>query len=787
MIPEKTLRLLEFDKLLQIIAGYARSEATASFFNTLQPLSSRDAIIARSELIAELRTISSEGDPLRIYPFLDIGTSIQMVRPEGAVLEPKELAGFLSVLRAADTISLQITGKKNLAHLPETVFPLSGQSELLGVLERSIDSEGNILDEASFRLAEIRQEIRKKEGKIRRRLDEIVRDNRVAIFLQDDFITLRSGRWVIPVRMDSKGMVPGVVHDVSKSGETAFVEPLSIIHESNELENLYAEQKTEERRILRSICSSIRTSLHDIVELFRVLVYLDAMDSIARFADRIGMSAPNVNEEGQLGLSAAHHPLLMVAFEHEGAGRIVVPLDVQLGGKETVMVITGSNAGGKTVAIKTIGLLQIMAMTGMPVPADSSSSFPVIDSLLIDIGDAQSIESSLSTFSAHVSNIAEIMEHARKDVLVLIDELGTGTDPDEGAALACAVLDEIRKRGSLVFATSHLTGIKSFVHRTDGMLNASMDFDYDTSMPLYRLRVGEPGPSNALETAKRYGMPQSVVQAARQLMGNMKIELDAMIADMNSRRKEYEGMIERVREERQEIERMRQEIEEIRAGAEEKAKQRLAIAYKDAREIILAVKKEMRGYLDAIKIRGKEEGKKIMREAGRLQEEVTEKINELLPDEGDAPDIDELVTGTEVYVRSLAVNATVSEVNRRQRRVKVRTGNREIEVPVSEIRESAVREKDHGANFGFEGSQEAVSLSINLVGLRVDEALSRLEPYLNHASLAGISRVTVIHGIGKGLLAKAVRDHLQDHPLVKSFGPGEITEGGAGVTVVRLS
>jgi len=234
MIPEKTLRLLEFDKLLQIIAGYARSEATTSFFNALRPLSSRDAIIARLELVGELRTISSEGDPLRISPFLDIGTSIQMVRPEGSILESKELAGFLSVLRAADAISLQITGKKNLVHLPETAFPLSGQSELLRVLERSIDSEGNILDEASFRLSEIRQEIRKKEGKIRRRLDEIVRDNRVAIFLQDDFITLRSGRWVIPVRMDSKGMVPGVVHDVSKSGETAFVEPLSIIHESNE-------------------------------------------------------------------------------------------------------------------------------------------------------------------------------------------------------------------------------------------------------------------------------------------------------------------------------------------------------------------------------------------------------------------------------------------------------------------------------------------------------------------------------------------------------------------------
>lgn len=787
MIPEKTLRSLEFDKLLQIISQYARSEATILFVSTLRPLRSRSDIVSRAELIRELRTLLSEGDPLSIYSFEDIGASIQMVRPEGAVLEPKELAGFLSVLRAADTISHQVTGKKDLLYLPELVFALSGQTELLRVLERSIDSEGNILDEASFKLAEIRQEIRKKEGKIRRRLDEIVRDNRVAIFLQDDFITLRSGRWVIPVRMDSKGMVPGVVHDVSKSGETAFIEPLSIIHESNELENLYAEQKTEERRILRSICSSIRVSLDDIVEQFRVLVYLDAMDSIARFAERIGMNAPNMNEEAQISLAGARHPLLLVAFELEGRGREVVPLDVRLGKPETVMVITGSNAGGKTVAIKTIGLLQIMALAGMPVPAESSSSFPVIDSILIDIGDAQSIESSLSTFSAHVSNIADIMKHARRDVLVLIDELGTGTDPDEGAALASAVLDEVRRRGSLVFATSHLTGIKSFVHRTEGMLNASMDFDYETNMPLYRLRVGEPGPSNALETAARYGISPTVIHAARQLMGNMKIELDAMIADLNCKRKEYDSILERLGEEKNRIEQEKHEIEEIRAEAEERARQRLEEAYRDARDIVLAVKKEMYGYLDEMKLKAKGEAKGIVRKAEHLQEDISGKIISLLPHDGAAPDINDVVPGNKVYVRSLSVNAVVSEVNRKQKRVKVRTGNREIEVPLSELRGREIKTEEVVSDYRFEGGNEAVSLSINLVGLRVDEALSRLERYLNHASMAGFPEVTVIHGIGKGLLAKAVRDHLQDHPLVKGFSQGEISEGGGGVTVVKLA
>src|SRR5512135_1574142 len=536
-----SLDSVEFNKLLELAAAYSHSDASGRAVREIAPFENMEDILKRQGRIRDIIRMSDEGMPLRIYRFPDISSLIAKVRPEGAVLDGIELAGFIPVLEISRDISLQIRESEGLFFLRELAAGLTGFPDLLRTLKRSVDSEGNILDSASALLADLREQIRKLESRIRKKLEEMTRDEHIAVFLQDNFVTKRSGRWVIPVRMDSKGQVAGVVHDVSKSGETAFMEPLAIIQIANELENLVAEQKAEEIRILRSISSRVRESAEGISAEYAVVVHLDLLNAISVLADKLRMEIPQVLASGGITLKGARHPLLLLALRKTAGSREVVPLDVGLGDDNTVMVITGSNAGGKTIAIKTIGLLLIMALSGMPVPASSASAFPLVHRLLVDIGDEQSIEHSLSTFSAHVANISKILKAADQMSLVLIDELGTGTDPEEGGALACAVLKELRESHALVFATTHLSDIKGYVHRTAGMLNASMEFDQKSLTPLYKLRIGEPGQSHALETARRYGLPESIIDSAKAMLGGVKLEFDNLIADLNRKRTDYEA------------------------------------------------------------------------------------------------------------------------------------------------------------------------------------------------------------------------------------------------------
>lgn len=784
---ERSLETLEFNKLLSIIAESTKSDASRRAVLSISPLNSIRDIDKRLRLIEEIRLMSQKGNPLGILPFPDIEPLLHKVRPEGAVLDPIELSGIMVFLSTANSILIQIRDNTDISFLNRLTEGMTGHPEILKILNRSIDSEGNILDSASVSLKELRVRTKGLENRIRKKLEEIMRDERVAVFLQDDFITQRSGRWVIPVRMDSKGQVQGVVHDVSKSGETAFIEPLPIISLSNELENLIAEQKAEEIRILRNISANIRAAASEIASEYRITVYIDVLNSIALFADRLGMETPMINEQNAVNLVNARHPLLMLAFQEKNMPRQVVPLNVKLGGDNTVMVITGPNAGGKTITIKTIGLLLLMALSGMPIPADSSSSLSLVHNLLVDIGDQQSIESNLSTFSAHVSNISKILKTADSGTIILIDELGTGTDPDEGAALACAVLKELKNKGALVFATTHLTEIKGFVHKTEGMLNASMEFDQKTFTPLYKLRVGEPGQSHAFETAKRYGLPEEIIESAKGILGVRKIELDSLIYDLNEKRRQYERMLDEIRQKEAAMEENERHIKEMMQRADSRQKDILSNAYKEASEIVLNIKRQMNAFLEEIKKRDKERAKEVLKEVELVQASVAEKVKEYERSEESKLTIEELNQGDTVFIKSIGHDASIIKVNRKDNRLRVRAGSMEMEVPLSDVgfKKDLSAEAEKGGTL-VERLDEAVSSEINIVGLRVDEALSRLEPFLNHASLAGFSEITIIHGVGAGILSMAVREYLTGHPLVKGFRSGTQSEGGAGVTIVSM-
>jgi DNA mismatch repair protein MutS2 len=783
-----TFEILEFTKILKLISGFAHSDISRDKVLRIKPLTSKEEMEKRFCQIAEIRRMRQEGDPLRIYDFEDISNFLVKLKPEDAILDGQELAHFMPVFDIATDIVLQLKNKKDFVRLHELTHEMTGMPELLQMLRKSIDSEGTILDSASFLLANIRKRIHKLENTIRKNIEEITRDERISVFLQDEFVTKRSGRWVIPVRMDSKGMVQGIVHDVSKSGETAFVEPLSIIHLANELENLIADQKAEEIRILRGICSFMRKLLPAVEHEFMTVVFLDFLNAIAECADLLSMQTPQINDLHVLHIVQARHPILEMAIRKMNDGQAIVPLDIRLGDNQRIMVITGANAGGKTIAIKTIGLLLLMALSGMPIPASAQTSIPMIEKILVDIGDEQSIEQSLSTFSAHISNIRDILKDMDKNSLVLLDELGTGTDPEEGSALACAVLKEIRDEGALVFATTHLAEIKSFVHRTRGMINAAMEFDQQTLQPLYRMKVGEPGQSHALEIAKRFGLPEHVINTARKMLGSMKIEFDRMISDLNVMRS-------RLQSDQEELDRQKDEIREKQALLEQKLsetevnkKEILAEAYERASAVITDTKRQMSILIDEIKKKGREQEKFLKKQIEEKQEFVQKKISEYASEREDKPSIDEIQIGDVFFITSLGYDATVSGVNRKTNRLKVSSGSIDVEIPVTDVQvrrgitvDSSLPSTDH-----HEKSGEMILSRLNVVGLRVDEALAKIEPLINHASLADIHEVIVIHGIGKGLLMSAIHEHLRDHPLVRSFRSGIQEEGGKGVTVVTL-
>jgi DNA mismatch repair protein MutS2 len=789
MIASETLARLEFDKLLTEISRHAHSSSTAQRINTIRPLDDLLEIRTISGRIGEIRALDRSGISLALGNFEDIRPFLEFMGPVGAILAPLELLLFIPVLRLYADLARQCSHRDDIPLLKSIEPQLKGFPDILEPLVASIDADGSIMDSASTLLRETRRAKRSLAGRIRKKIEEIVRDSGIEKFLQDDFITQRSGRWVIPVRMDSKGMVKGVVHDVSSSGETAFMEPLEIIPFVNELENLTAEEKAEEIRILRQLSSWIREDADQIAACFETLLELDRLHSMARFAIDFDLEPAILNEGGELRLVEARHPLLLM-MQKRGMLKNVEPLGLELGGAasqaDSVMVITGPNAGGKTIALKTAGMLALMALCGLPVPAGPRSTFPLIDSLLVDIGDDQSIEQSHSTFSAHAARVTAILQQSGARTLVLLDELGAGTEPLQGAAIACGVLHELQQQGSMVIATTHLSDIIGFVHQTPGMINAGMAFDDDSFTPLYRLIVGEPGQSHAVEIARRFGMPERVIAFARRMLGNAGSEFAGLLTELRQRRNEYERLRtslearERFLEERSaELDVRADEVRLIRKEAAEKG-------WSDARELISATRRRTNALLEELK---REKRSEIVDE---LRQTETELIAQLKP-HAVPPELVPLTSakqGDAVHIRSLGCDGVVLSVDERSGKTRVRAGRMELDVPLAELAKPQAK-GDGGRKKPSTGSwkatiQESEQRELKLIGMRVEEALAELEPFINHAAAAGLSEVRVIHGIGTGRLRNAVREELERHPLVEGYRPGEPHEGRDGATVVTL-
>ena len=787
MIASETLACLEFDKLLAEISRHAHSSCTVDRIDKIRPLHDLQKISTISGRIGEICALDLAGISLALGNFEDIRPSLEHLRPVGAVLSPYELLLFIPVFRLYGALARQFDHRDDIPLLQSIEPCLKGFPDILEPLVASIDADGSILDSASTLLKEIRRAKRSLAGRIRKKIEEIIRDSGVEKFLQDDFITQRSGRWVIPVRMDSKGMVKGVVHDVSSSGETAFMEPLEIIPFVNELENLSAEEKAEEIRILRQLSGWLREDADQIDTCFNSLLELDTLNSMSRFAIEYNLGPAFINGHGELRLVEARHPLLLM-MQRRDLLKQVEPLGLELGAASaaSVMVITGPNAGGKTIALKTAGMLVLMALSGLPVPAAARSTFPLLDALLVDIGDEQSIERSHSTFSAHAARITAIIEQSGTATLVLLDELGAGTEPLQGAAIACGVLHELQQQGCMVIATTHLSDIIGFVHQSSGMINAGMEFDDASFTPLYRLIVGEPGQSHAVEIARRFGMPDRVITFARQMLGNAGSEFAGLLTELRQKRQEFEELRnaldkrERSLEQRSaELDARADEVLQIRKEAAEKG-------WSDAKELISATRRRTNALLDELK---HEKRNDIVGRIRRAEAELTEQLKPQTA-QPERLALELVKPGDSVHINSLGYDAVVLSHDSRNIKARVRAGRMELDVLVADL--SAPQ--DAGGRSAKKGTAapwkmvivESDRRELKLIGMRVSEALAELEPFISHAHAAGIQEVRVIHGLGTGRLRNSVREELGRHPLVEGFRSGEPHEGRDGATVVTL-
>jgi DNA mismatch repair protein MutS2 len=775
MISRETLKRLEFDRILETVAGFAHCEASHQGALAIAPLSERPEMELRLGLVEEIRKLTRLGISLKLAGFEDISRQIRAVRPAGAVLAPLELQRFIPTLRVMAAIAAQLGFRTDLPLLLSQAGSITGFPDILNPLEHTVNEEGEILDTASRLLADLRGRKKGLTARIKRRLEEIVRERHTAIFLQDDFITQRSGRWVIPVRMDSKGMVPGVVHDVSNSGETAFMEPLEIIALANELENLAADERAEEIRIVRQICDWIREDAEGMLEQFEELVRLDILNCIALLSDKLRCETPEISDAPRISLKAARHPILTLM------GKEVIPLDLELAEENRVMVVTGPNTGGKTIAIKSAGLLCVMALCGMPVPANPGTVLPLVSNILVDIGDEQSIAESLSTFSAHISKISSIMAQADRGTLVLLDELGTGTEPGQGAAIACAVLKELQGKGSLVVATTHLTEIIGFVQREPGMVNAAMAFDRKKLAPLYRLTVGEPGESHALEIASRYGLPDHVVRFARGMIGTMEADFHSLLRELKDKAERLDQTLAELAQREDKIARSERELAGRVAQADQVLKGAKEKGYLEAQEVIRKARREVTAIIEEARRDKAREARGLLDQA---QGEIEQVLAELSPEE-ELP-AGNIAVGKVLFVKPLNCDARILAVDLRAGRVRVRAGSMELEVPLATLSKARGKEQKVQQKRVQEEERAEPSASIHLLGMRVEEALGELEPFLNHAALDRISELRIVHGKGTGALMKGVRAFLDGHPLVASFRTGERYEGGDGVTVVTM-
>jgi DNA mismatch repair protein MutS2 len=793
---EKSLQTLEFPKVLDRVAGESGFSVGRERVLALAPTPDLDEARRRLAFTSEAVRLIDTQPRAGLAGAQDVRT--QLLRASrGGDLTASDLVLVVTTLRSARSVGrlledLSPDAYPQMAALGEAI-PVHPQ--LVRRIEEIVDDEGEVLDSASPRLRRLRGDVRAANQRLQQRLRTLVTE--FGHVLQEPIVTTRADRYVVPVKADFRGRVRGIVHDQSASGATLFIEPMVVVELNNALREVQAQEQEEIERILREVSGEIGAEAEAIGQAIDALGEFDLQLAKARYARHLRAVEPMLNRDGRIMLQRARHPLL--------TGR-VVPIDVELGNEWFMIVVTGPNTGGKTVALKTVGLLTLMAQAGLHVPAQDGSELAVFDEVFADIGDEQSIEQSLSTFSSHVTRIIEILRGVTAlrrrspdgppPALVLFDELGAGTDPDEGSALARSILTYLLDRRVPTIATTHYSELKAFAHEQKGVVNASVAFDLETLSPTYELEIGLPGRSNALAIAGRLGLDPRIVRGARRHLGTAGVRMEGLLRDLEQERDAAVDERQQLEQERADVELRRREMEADRVRLEEERVRVLDEARTQARQELDAVVAELarvraqarqpgltRESLDELRKRARRMEDRMPAPSRPVRRRVTpEAAEESLdgpPQVGDAVEV--LSLGQVGDLLDLSADGDEAEVQMGSMRVRAR---------VHDLRRVRRRQSDEPARSIVvlpRSDRAPVSQQLDMRGWRVEDALEELETYLNDAVLSGASSVRILHGKGTGALRAAVREHLARHPLVQSSEPAPQREGGDGVTIVKLT
>ena len=786
---EKSLRKLELDQVLTLLAECAGSEGGKEACLKLVPSSDLEKV----ELMLQQTTAASDlctkkGNPV-FSDVSDVSAALERA-DRGGSLQPKELLRIAGVLRCARSIKGYVSEDDKQTVLDVLFNALTPNKYLEDKIFGAILSEEEIADNASPALSDIRRHMRIQSGKIRDSLQKVISSPSYSKFLREPIITIRQGRYVVPVKSECKNDVPGLVHDVSATGSTYFVEPMSAVNANNALRELELKEKKEIERILAELSSDAAAHGEDINLDYQMLVRLDVIFAKAKLAYRMRAWAPIMNDRGKIELRNARHPLI--------DPKKVVPISVRLGSDFDTMIITGPNTGGKTVTLKTVGLLTLMAECGLHIPAGDGSCLSTFDAILADIGDEQSIAQSLSTFSSHMRTIVDVVEQCDDRTLVLFDELGAGTDPAEGAALAMAIIEFCRKMNSRVVATTHYAELKLYAMRTKGVINASCEFDVETLQPTYKLLIGIPGKSNAFAISRKLGLSEDILKEAGDLVGKSDKDFEDVLSQLEQQRQQMESARMEAERLRQETAKIKQQSEEYNEQLRKEKEKAMEAARKEARSIIeearaaatiaseelKALRKQLQdsGDTTGINQRQAELRRTLNETEDRLRAKQPEKVR-TAPSRG-------ILVGDTVELLKLGTKASVIAINK-DGSYQLQAGILKLNAKADEIYlledENPYKVKGgRPAHSGREMKMQAVSPEVDLRGMDTVEAVCVMERYLDEAMRANLSSVRIIHGKGTGALRAAVQQSLKKNKFVKSYRLGQYGEGEDGVTIAEF-
>ncbi|SCL94923.1 endonuclease MutS2 [Sporanaerobacter sp. PP17-6a] len=790
---EKTLRVLEYNKIIDILKDNAESSLGKELVSQIKPLTDIGEIENRQKETEEaLELIIKRGTP-PLYGIHDVRGEIKRAEI-GGTLGPGSLLKISDSLRVVRSLKnyLKETREDKNGNYP-VVGNLINELSVFEYIEESINnaiiSEEEISDNASPALRSIRRKINMKNDSIRDKLNSIISSSNNKKYLQDSIVTIREGRYVVPVKQENRGNFPGLVHDQSSSGATLFVEPMAVVELNNELKELKIEEQHEIERILIELTNMVRERSNEIRNNQKILQRLDFIFAKGKIAVNMDGTKPILNDRGYINIKKGRHPLL--------DKKKVVPIDIYIGDDFRTLVITGPNTGGKTVTLKTVGLLCLMAQSGLHIPADHNSEVGVFNKIFADIGDEQSIEQNLSTFSSHMTNIVEILKNVEEKNLVLFDELGAGTDPVEGAALAMSILDYLYNIKVRTIATTHYSQLKIYALTKEGVKNASMEFDVETLSPTYKLSIGIPGKSNAFEISKRLGLMDYIISHAQTLISKENVDFEDVLKTMDQDRKRIEENKLETERLKIEIERLKEELTDEKERTQEAKEKIIYKAKEEARNILRNAKEEsdlivsnLRNISNEIE---RERNIKIQEAQDKLKSKLNETEKDLsikLLDVKSSKPPKNLKVGESVEILSLNQSGIVVSLPDDNGNLQVQVGIMKINVPVSSLRR--IKENDSQKRTAvmtkniLKFKTQDIKNEIDLRGETLDEALLDLDKYLDDVYISGLKEIYIIHGKGTGVLRSGISDLLKSHKHVKSYRLGKYGEGGSGVTVVEL-